>query len=209
MSEIPAIRPPRSAGWIVERFVGGRHAESVPGDLAEEFIAVAARIGPAAARRWYWRQAGKTIPHLVWSQLRLAPISTTAMVFAGLALLGVVDLGFRMGARALLSRYSVYEHISAGWFWRMVDAGRFVIGPIAIGWLMARMAKGREMAVTSLVGVALAVVFVWNAAVIALYLQSSPPGTWRNPIVVDVIHHGVTVPLSVLIGGIVRRQGVH
>ena len=89
----------------------------------------------------------------------------------------------------------------------MVDAGRFVIGPIAIGWLMARMAKGREMAVTSLVGVALAVVFVWNAAVIVVYLQSSPPGTWANPIVIDVIRFCVTVPLSVLIGGIIRRKG--
>jgi putative ABC transport system permease protein len=48
--------PPKGATWLLARRLSGEWLEYVLGDLEEEFHSRAAS-SPAAARRWYWRQA--------------------------------------------------------------------------------------------------------------------------------------------------------
>lgn len=58
--------PPASAHRVVaDLLVGHPYAESVLGDLQEEFAAVAERGGWSAARRWYWRQVARSFPSLI------------------------------------------------------------------------------------------------------------------------------------------------
>lgn len=51
------MTPPRFARWLLERRFAGEAAESILGDLNEEFSQRAARDGAFQARRWFWRQA--------------------------------------------------------------------------------------------------------------------------------------------------------
>ena len=73
-------QPPRIAVWLVNLFTPAEEAESILGDLLEEFSHLASKSGVAVARRWYWRQTVKTITHLVDSGFCVAPWSTTAVV---------------------------------------------------------------------------------------------------------------------------------
>src|SRR5262249_39106902 len=56
------MTPPRFATWIAGRRVPQETREFVLGDLAEEFDEMAAsELGARAARRWYWRQALRSL----------------------------------------------------------------------------------------------------------------------------------------------------
>ncbi|SRR6266446_6783115 len=84
--------PPRIAVWLVDLFIPIEQAESIPGDMLEEFTALASRSGVAAARHWYWRQSVKTIAHLIGSEFRVAPLSIFGIVLGGYLLLRLVAL---------------------------------------------------------------------------------------------------------------------
>jgi hypothetical protein len=66
-----SFEPPRVAVWLIELFTPYEQAESLPGDLLEEFSDVASKSDAAYARRWYWRQTEPTISHLVRSGFRV------------------------------------------------------------------------------------------------------------------------------------------
>jgi hypothetical protein len=57
----PRTRPPRLAAWLVNLFASVEDAESILGDLHEEFSDIVSKSGVVPARRWYWRQSVKTI----------------------------------------------------------------------------------------------------------------------------------------------------
>jgi hypothetical protein len=83
MTDFP---PPWRAEAILES-LGAKpeFRETLIGDLAEEFASRAERDGPAAARRWYYREAVRVTPHLLRSasrELSLAEIGRTANVLA-------------------------------------------------------------------------------------------------------------------------------
>ncbi len=61
MSQASFVQPPRIAVWLVDLFTPDKQAESIPGDLLEEFSDLASKSGVAFARRWYWRHSVKTI----------------------------------------------------------------------------------------------------------------------------------------------------
>src|ERR1700691_3790475 len=84
------FEPPRIATWLVNLFNTGEEAESMLGDLREEYSHLALRSGIPYARRWYWWQTRKTVAHLFGSGFREAPWSTTAEVVAGFLLLKFV-----------------------------------------------------------------------------------------------------------------------
>ena len=72
-SQADFVQPPRIANWLVNLFAGGEEAESLVGDMLEEFSNFASKSGVAFARSWYWRQTRKTIAHLVGNAFRVAP----------------------------------------------------------------------------------------------------------------------------------------
>src|SRR5687768_15483442 len=87
MSSRPdVIQPPRLAVWLITLFTPNGKAEFILGDLLEELSQLASKSGIACARRWYWRQTVKTIPHLVAAGFRTAPWTITAVVVGGFLL---------------------------------------------------------------------------------------------------------------------------
>jgi hypothetical protein len=54
-------REPRFARWLVERVAGPFERDVTLGDFAEEFAALDQAEGRAAARRWYRRQAMRSL----------------------------------------------------------------------------------------------------------------------------------------------------
>jgi hypothetical protein len=73
MSQARFVRPPRIALWLVDLFTPSEQAESIPGDLLEEFLELALKSGDAFARRWYWRQSVKTVAHLIATGFLVVP----------------------------------------------------------------------------------------------------------------------------------------
>lgn len=73
----PAANPPIWAERLLRRSVRDPEwRESITGDLREEFAAMAARLGVAAAGRWYWQQ---TLPLVVrFLAGRIVPAATPA-----------------------------------------------------------------------------------------------------------------------------------
>jgi predicted permease len=65
LERVPSARPsvPALAVRLLRAVVPAEHAECLEGDLQELFIARAARLGAARARRWYWAQVGHALAH--------------------------------------------------------------------------------------------------------------------------------------------------
>lgn len=80
-------QPPRLASWLLDLFTPYNQAESIPGDLHEEFSNVLSQHGIPRARRWYWRQSLKSIAHLFAASFRTSPLSIIGSVIAGFLLL--------------------------------------------------------------------------------------------------------------------------
>jgi len=64
-SQADFLQPPRPAVWLVNLFTSAEEAESIRGDLLEEYFHLMSKSGVAFAQNWYWRQTVKTIAHLV------------------------------------------------------------------------------------------------------------------------------------------------
>ena len=162
-------KPPRAALWLIGLFVPRATAEPVVGDLAEEFVA-RVRASEPAARRWYWRQALRTTAHLVWGSVRAAPWSTAALLLGSLVLAALADRAIKNSVNLLLANVNAYDYVSAVWFWRAVDAVRFVVVPLALGWSFAAIARDRAMVITALSAGVLIAVLAWNVTVLIQHL---------------------------------------
>ncbi len=166
------IQPPRMATWLVNLFTPAEEGESILGDLLEEFSYLASKSGVAFARRWYWRQAVKTIAHLAGTGFRVAPWSTTAVVVRGFLLLRFVSGLPERAIFAVLERYQVFDHhFDAYVFFATYGiATGHVIASMFVGCVVALAAKGREMVATTtlslvlgaLCGVAILVSVAWG-----------------------------------------------
>jgi hypothetical protein len=62
--------PPAFACWLLESVVPAAYRESMLGDLIEEYALRAESTSPLTASRWFWSQACRSVPSLVWSSLR-------------------------------------------------------------------------------------------------------------------------------------------
>ena len=150
------FQPPQLAAWLVDLFIPGEHAESIPGDLLEEFSEIATRSGLTCARRWYWRQSIKTIGQLVSAGFRAAPWLIISTTVGGFLLFGFgLSLPDKLIDAVLEFRW---HHVIPYYTQREMDAyvfcyntailvGRLLVAPL-VGCLVAIVAKAREMVAT-------------------------------------------------------------
>src|SRR5271166_986219 len=119
MSQAPFVQPPRIAVWLVDLFTPSEQAESIPGDLLEEFSEQASKSGVAHARGWYWRQSLKTAAHLIVTGFRVAPWLIAAAMIVGCLVWFASFWCTEKAIFAILPRYGgqIYAHIGAYEFW--------------------------------------------------------------------------------------------
>jgi hypothetical protein len=127
--------PPHIATWLVNLFTTGEEAESILGDMLEEFSHLASKSGVANARNWYWRQAVKTISHLIGIAFRVAPWSIAATVIGGFLLNRLVSGLPERAIFAVLHRYRVFDHHFDAYLFFATDG-------IKIGHVIASMFVG-------------------------------------------------------------------
>lgn len=180
-SKADFVQPSRVATWLVNLFTPAEEAESILGDLLEEFSHLVSKSGVAVARSWYWRQTVKTILPIVGTGFRVAPWSTAAAVVGGLLLGRVV---YRLPERAIfavLRRYQVFDHHFNAYVFFATNgiAIGHVIASMFVGCVVALAAKGREMVATMTLGLVLCAMtgvaaLVWAATGQALMLWMLP-----------------------------------
>jgi hypothetical protein len=140
--------------WLLTLFAFDDAAEHILGDLLEEFTRLASNSGIPFARKWYWRQTLKTVLQLAAQGFRTAPWLTTAAVAGGFFLRKLVGRLVEPPIFAVLERYHVYEHhFSTYMFFAStgIDIGQLITF-LFVGFMVALVAKGREMAATMTLG---------------------------------------------------------
>ena len=173
------VPPPRLAVWLLTLFALDDEAESILGDLLEECTLLASSSGVSFARRWYWRQTLKTVLQLAVLGFRTAPWLTTAAVAGGFFLRRVVGRLVEPPIFAVLDKYHVYEHhFSMFMFFAStgIDIGHLITF-LLVGFIVALVARGREMVATTALG------FIFGAMVVVTL-----------PVV--VMRFGYAIPLS-------------
>jgi hypothetical protein len=156
MAHARFAHPPRIAVWLVDLFIPNEQAESIPGDMFEEFTALASTSGFAAARHWYWRQSVKTIAHLIGSEFRVAALSIFGIVLGGYLLLA---LGGSLPERVIVTVLNLRRHhVNPYYTWSQAQAFLFwfngvilfghILLSLVVGCLVATAAKSREMVAT-------------------------------------------------------------
>jgi hypothetical protein len=164
-SQSPFVQPPRLAMWLLTLFALGDKAESILGDLLEEFTRLASKSGVPFARRWYWRQTLKTIFQLAALGFRTAPWLTTSAVAGGVVLRKLVGRWVEPTIFAVLEKYHVYEHhFSTYMFFAStgIDIGHLITF-LLIGFVVAFVARGREMVATMSLGL------LWGALTVVSF----------------------------------------
>jgi hypothetical protein len=147
------VQPPRIAVWLISLFALAEEAESILGDLLEEFSLLASKSGVHSARNWYWRQTIKTIPRLAGLGFRTAPWMTVAAVTGGFLLRKLV--GPRVGSAtfAVLERYQGFfeHHFRAYLFFASTGLDiEHLISFLLIGFIVAVAAREREVVSTAM-----------------------------------------------------------
>jgi len=150
MSQEFSVQPPRIATGLIGLFTSDNEAEAIPGDLLEEFSHLASKSGVAIARRWYWRQTGKTITHLARGAFRSAPGFMAAVVVGGFLLHGFLHALPGKVLSEVTDRYLAFwsSHFQA-YMW--VLNGMMIahlMASLLVGCMVALAAKGREMVAT-------------------------------------------------------------
>jgi hypothetical protein len=159
-SEAPAARPPRFAVWLVGAFASDPDAETMLGDLHEEFCGLAARSGITAARRWFWRQSIKTVAHLIRAAFRTAPWSLAGAVLLGFLLRRVSLSNPEAVVVAILRTQTPYSNLHYDFYVWMVTWGIPIVGiveSLLLGCVVAAVARGREIVATVTMSMASAV----------------------------------------------------
>jgi hypothetical protein len=176
------VQPPRFASWLLNLFTPPDEEESILGDLLEEFSVLASKSGVAFARRWYRRQAVKTVAHLFSTAFRVAPWSTIAAVLGGLLLYQFVSGLPDKLLSAVTDKYLFYwsAHFQAYlWMLKGMLPAHLILG-VFVGCMVALVANGREMVATmmlvlvecALIGTALPWVVIHGPMAVAWMLWS-------------------------------------
>lgn len=191
--------PPRIANRLLNLFTTGEEAESILGDLHEEFSHLSSISGLAAARRWYWRQTIKTIVHLIGIGFFAAPWATAAAVIGGFLANRYVSGLPERSIFAVVERYSLFDrHFNAYLFFATYGVA---IGHLAasmfVGCLVALVSKGREMTAT------IVLVLVYCAMTFAAVFVSVANG--HNSIL-WILAWNLASWFAIIIGGAIVRM---
>jgi hypothetical protein len=154
------VQPPRIAVWLICLFAPAEEAESILGDLLEEFSVLASESVMPSARNWFWRQTIKTVPRLAGFGIRTAPWLTAAAVVGGFLLRKLVAPLVGSVTFAVLGRYQVFfeHHLGAYLFFASTGLDiEHLITFLLIGFIVAFVAKQREMAAT------IVLALIWGA----------------------------------------------
>jgi len=206
MSTHSFFRPPRPATWLLEMFAPYDQAESVLGDLHEEFSTLAFQHGPRAAHRWYWRQALKSVAKLAFVSLRTSPLSVTGAVIVGFVLLSFVPWLPEHAQFAIL--HLIRNHVTpyhADWysyvFWinTSILAGQLLFC-LFIGFLVGLLAKGSEIASTVLLSLLL--ILVTGVMLSAAHFVSPN----LHPALLEVQLFMIDYPVMLILGGGIVRD---
>ena len=197
-SRADIVKPPRMANWLVNLFAAGEEAESLQGDMLEEFSHLASKSGMGFARSWYWRQTRKTVAHLVGTAFRVAPWLIAATVIGGFLLNRLVSGLPERAIFAALHRYQIFEdHFSAYVFFATYGiAIGHVIASLFVGFAVALTAKGREMVAT----MTLTLVFCAMTVVAMLVLLAT-----GKALVLWMLPWNVADWFAIIIGGAIVR----
>ncbi len=202
-SQTDFIQPPRLAVWLVSLFAPAEQSESITGDLVEEFSELASRSGVALARRWFWREAVKTIADLAASGFRTAPWLMAAAVIGGFFLIGFASRFSAHAIRTFLDAHRAYEsHPEAYLFWMKFPmlTGRVILCTL-IGALVALVAKGREL--TAAGTLALVEIVLFASAVFVVIASGQSWVQWF----LDMLPWNCASAFATVIGGAVVRMG--
>jgi hypothetical protein len=205
MTKSGCVQPPRLALWLVNLFTPSEQAESIPGDLLEEFSELALKSGAEFARRWYWRQSLNTVAHLIGGAFRLAPWRIAGAVIAGRLLF---FYGLMLPERAIvavLRKYPIYpnydhENVYALWmFWvpLAIQIG-WVVVAVSIGCIVAAAVKGKEM----VAAMTLALTFVALPLVALIVRGSRSPFSGPPFLRIGLF---LVFPLAIVVGGGIVR----
>ncbi len=144
------VQPPRLASWLLNLFTPPDGEESILGDLLEEFSFLASKSGVAFARRWYRRQAVKTIAHIFGTTFRVTPWSTASVVVGGFLLHRFVSGLPNRLLSAVTDKYLFYwsAHFQAYlWILKGMWPAQLILS-MFVGCMVAFVARGREMVAT-------------------------------------------------------------
>ena len=180
MMSPPNSAPPRGAAWLLTLFANAEEAESIFGDLEEEFSRLGAHSGIDRARRWYWRQTLKSLPHLVFSAFRASPWTAMIAVVAGFLLRRLISRVPGLATFAVIERFAIYEHHFSLYIFLASTALdiEHIFTFLLVGCFVALIARRREMAPATV----LAVIFgaMALAGAIVGSIRSSDYGSlWR------------------------------
>jgi hypothetical protein len=204
ISQTDFVRPPRVAVGLVMLFGEPGGAESILGDLLEEFSQMAAQSGPASARRWYWRQAARTALHLLAAGYRSAPWTISAIVVGAFLLRWYVSMltnvSVERAISAVYEKYFGYGNDPANGIWlvtRILLLYRFFFN-VLVGVLVGRVAKGREMTATT----ALALL----GDVLALQATLMYFSRTRDEGILWTLPWSFAFSIAIVIGGVIVRM---
>ena len=144
------IQPPPVAVWLLRLFSPQEQAESILGDVLEEFRQFAESSGVPFARRWYWRQSLRGTLHLLGFGFRQFWRSVVAVVVGAFFLLRYVGELFEHALFAVLRKYQVADHHFGIYVFFATYGAEIahLIGMFMVGFVVALVAKRREMVAT-------------------------------------------------------------
>lgn len=140
-------QPPRIAEWLLTLFAPADRAESMIGDLAEEFSVLILNSDLSSARNWYWRQTVKTIFRDSVQAFRVAPLLMLFTVIGGFWLIGFATRSAVHITQAFLDAHRLYESNPGAYlFWLEfpLEIGRVSLCTV-VGALVALIANRKEM----------------------------------------------------------------
>ena len=150
------FQPPVIANWLIDLLIPEEQKESVKGDLLEEFSDLATKCGESSARSWYWRHSTKTIARLMFR----TPWVVALVLLGGLfVLLNFMDLFVGYVSLHLATDNQNLQVRTIGRFISWLMYGFAMVGTSSAGWVLAMIARGKELIATIL----LALVFVLSA----------------------------------------------